>query len=254
MVGFSEYYGFLSSLSNWASLPLNRLSSEVNMAVFSALLLGLIGAASPCQLSTNLSALSFFSRGFQEKNGILRSAFSYFVGKALVYTTLGALAVLLGLEVSRFPVWAMVTFRRLLGPLLIVMGVLLLGWVRPNWLMGGKLGRRLKPLAERSPSWGGFWLGIAFSLVFCPTLFLLFFAFLVPLSATSGAGFIYPAFFALGTTLPLHFLALTMALAANRLPTSIERVRRVEKGLRWGVAIVFILMGLNEVLLYWVLP
>ncbi len=58
---------------------------------------------------------------------------------------------------------------------------------------------RLEPTRPR----GAFVLGMAFALAFCPTLFLLFFGLLIPLTLASAGGLIFPALFALGTAAPL---------------------------------------------------
>lgn len=46
------YYALLSSLSAAVNGPINDLATRINIPIVSALLLGLIGAVAPCQLTT----------------------------------------------------------------------------------------------------------------------------------------------------------------------------------------------------------
>lgn len=253
MPTFTEYYQVLTALTDWLSLPLNRLSTSLNFSLTTAFILGVIGAISPCQLSTNFSAAAFISQRFQEKWGAVRAAMGYFLGKALVYTVIGAVAIVLGLEASQLPTGVAATLRKLLGPMLVLMGVLYLGWWKSNILLGWGLRRRLEGTAKRGMRWGSFWLGVAFSFAFCPTLFLLFFGFLVPLSTSSRAGLFFPGLFAFGTTLPLHLLAIAIALGWGSLAAITQGMRRADTWVRRGIGIVFLLAGANEIVLYWVL-
>ncbi|MDP6511456.1 MAG: hypothetical protein QGH23_09655 [Dehalococcoidia bacterium] len=74
MPTFADYYQVLNALTDWFALPLNRLSISLNFSLATALILGLIGAVSPCQLSTNLSAAAFISQRFHEKWRVARAA------------------------------------------------------------------------------------------------------------------------------------------------------------------------------------
>jgi len=253
MPTFADYYQVLNTLTDWFALPLNRLRISLNFSLATALILGLIGAVSPCQLSTNFSAAAFISQRFHEKWGIARSAMGYFLGKALVYTVIAGIAMVLGLEASQLPTGVAEGLRKALGPLLVLLGILFLGWWKSNLLVGWGLRRRLEGRARKGMRFGSFYLGVAFSFAFCPTLFLLFFGFLVPLSATSQGGLFFPGIFALGTTLPLHLLALAAVVGSGGLDNLTRRMRRADAWLRRAIGIVFLLAGANEIFLYWIL-
>ncbi|WP_306475302.1 urease accessory protein UreH domain-containing protein [Bacillus cereus] len=51
-----------------------------------------------------------------------------------------------------------------------------------------------------------FLLGFFFSLAFCPTMFVLFFRTLIPLSLSYNYGYLFPTFFSIGTALPIVVL------------------------------------------------
>ncbi len=247
----ADYYAFLGSLAAWLNAPIADLGDRIGIPFVSALLLGLLGATSPCQLTTNVSALAYVS-GRAGRNGrALQSALAYLLGKALVYTLLGALAILFGLQLQQAAIPVVVVVRKALGPLLVVFGLLLLGLVRPSFVVGQRLSDWLAARAERGGNGDGFLLGVAFAFAFCPTLFLLFFGLLVPLALQSRGGLIFPGLFALGTTAPLLVLLGVFGLGLKGARQHLSRIRRVDVWVRRASAVVFILAGLNEILFYW---
>ncbi|MGH2372527.1 MAG: cytochrome c biogenesis protein CcdA [Candidatus Methylomirabilaceae bacterium] len=146
-------------------------------------------------------------------------------------------------------------FRRptvVLGPLMILIGLAMLGVWRFRVAFGHGLSARLRARAESTGTVGAFLLGIAFSFAFCPTLALLFFGYTLPMAVANTAGPLYPAAFAAGTTFPLVLTALAVAAGSNT--GSLEsRVMVWEPWLRRIGGVVFLLAGLNDTLLYWFL-
>jgi cytochrome c-type biogenesis protein len=92
---------------------------------------------------------------------------------------------------------------------------------------------------------------MAFAFTFCLTLFWLFFGLTIPLALDSPGGLVFPGVFALGTTLPLLFFAALLTSGANNLHAIIQRTKRFDVWAQRAVGIVFVLIGLNEILLYW---
>ena len=82
-----RWYTLLSTLNSAATGPLDGLAERISVPLVSALLFGLIGATSPCQLTSNAGALAYLSRGAGERGGatVLRSAAAYILGKMLVH-------------------------------------------------------------------------------------------------------------------------------------------------------------------------
>ena len=91
---------------------------------------------------------------------------------------------------------------------------------------------------------------MAFSFTFCPTLFWLFFGLTIPLALASPGGLFYPGVFALGTTLPLLFFAGVIATGAGNLRAIVQGAKRFDIWAQRAVGIVFVLIGINEILLY----
>ncbi|MBI4013219.1 MAG: sulfite exporter TauE/SafE family protein [Candidatus Rokubacteria bacterium] len=246
------WYGVLGQLSAPLGESLGRWAGAGQMPIVSALLFGLIGASAPCQLTTNLSAIAYVSRRAGEGRPWVE-ALAYTLGKALVYTVIGAAAIGLGLRLQEAAVPVVVVARRVLGPLLIVLGLVFLGLVRLRLSVGGRLAAAIQRRAAPGRVRGAFLMGAAFAFAFCPTLFLLFFGLTIPLGLTSGAGLLIPAVFALGTAVPL--LAWTALLATGRGLVEVDppRLTRLHAAASRVAGVVFLLAGLNDTLVYWAL-
>lgn len=142
--------------------------------------------------------------------------------------------------------------RRLLGPFMILLGLHLLRLVPLRISLGQGWSEWIEARAGGGAA-GAFWLGIAFSLAFCPTLFLLFFALTIPLALTSPLGIVYPAVFALGTTVPLLALAGALRAGTGGLKGVLRGARRAGAWTRPAAGMVLLLAGLNDTMTYWLL-
>ena len=243
------WYSWLSSLTQGPILVIQDWIEGSSVPLVSALLFGLIGATSPCQLTTNLGALAF-SASRAGTAPVLGASLAYVAGKVLVYSVVGGLAVVLGLQLQGVSIPVVLVARKLLGPLMLLVGLGLLGLVR---LPGGFGLNLCRWIAEKVPgsARSAFLLGVAFSFAFCPTLFWLFFGLTVPLALRSPGGWSFPGVFALGTALPLLALAAVVSLgwgAADRLAGGVARWHRPVKSVA-GAA--FIVAGLHDTLIYW---
>ena len=209
-----EWYLVLSQFSAALTVPVSSLADRVELPLLSVLLFGLIGAVSPCQLTTNLSAMAYVSSRLGEERP-WREALAYILGKVLVYTMVGAAVILLGLQLQAAAVPVVIVARKALGPLMIVIGLGLLGVLRLRGSMGRGISAWFHARLPRSGAWGAFLLGVSFSFTFCPTLFWLFFGLTIPLALRSAAGWSFPGLFAVGTTLPLVAFAGLLAVGSG---------------------------------------
>jgi len=243
------WYSWLSGFTQGPILLIQDWIEGSSVPLVSALLFGLIGATSPCQLTTNLGALAF-SAGRPGTSRVIGTSLAYVAGKVLVYSVVGGLAVVLGLQLQGASIPVVLVARKLLGPLMLLVGLGLLGLIRLPGGFGLGLSRRLAGQVPGNVR-GAFLLGVAFSFAFCPTLFWLFFGLTVPLALRSPGGWSFPGVFALGTALPLLALAAVVSLgwgAADRLAGGVARWHRPVK---WVAGAAFILAGLHDTLIYW---
>lgn len=248
----ADWYIFLSQLSAVLGGPVGALSGETGIPVVSAFLLGLVGAVSPCQLSANLATIAFLSRQARGPRLAAAGIGAYLAGKIIIYSALGLVVLLLGLAVvSPHSAQFFAVVRKAMGPSLVLAGILLLGFLRLPFSVGEGMSQRLTRRAGGDGVRGAFFLGMGFSLAFCPTLFVLFFVRLLPMSMQSAGGFTFPGFFALGTAMPLIILGPLVSLGVLGSRGLAGKARRVDRTLRIAVGIVFILLGINETINYW---
>ena len=57
-----NWYNVLNTLNAALSYPLGSFSQQLGLPALTAVILGLIGALSPCQLSTNAAAIAYVNR------------------------------------------------------------------------------------------------------------------------------------------------------------------------------------------------
>jgi len=249
----AEYYAWLSAPSIALTGPLGELTDSLNVPLISALLLGLIGAISPCQISTNVAALAYTSREMETPHRMMLSTGAYVLGKITVYSLIGVAVIGLGLQLDRASIPVIVAARKALGPLLILIGLMMLGVIQLKVSAGQRLGSWFEARAAGRGVFGSYLLGVAFSFAFCPTLFWLFFGLLVPLALTSAGGFVYPPVFALGTSVPLLAFASMTILGAGSVGGFVRQVRRFDRWAQTAVGLIFLLVGFNEFILYWLI-
>src|SRR5713226_4707382 len=175
------WYAWLSQLAQGPILVIEGWNDALNVPALSALLFGLIGATSPCQLTTNLGALAF-SMTRPGRLGPVWASLLYALGKVAIYFTVGAAVIFLGVRLQAASIPVIVVARKLLGPLIILIGMSLIGLIRLPRAPGGGVGEAMKARLPGRGQVSAFLLGIVFSFAFCPTLFWLFLGLTVPLA------------------------------------------------------------------------
>ena len=231
-------------------MDFSGILGDVNIPVLSALLLGLITAISPCPLATNIAALAYVSRRAKERRYAVITGALYTLGRMFSYSIIGVIIIVAGLEIPGVASFLQDFGEQVLGPLLVVIGVIMLIVNRiPLSLGGGKL----SALGGKVADWGmigGFLLGALFALAFCPYSAILFFGVLIPLSLKSAGGVALPAAYAIGTGLPVLVFGVLISLGVARVSTWLNAVTRAEKIIRVAVSIIFIGVGIYLIVLW----
>jgi cytochrome c-type biogenesis protein len=247
-----RWYILTSSLTAGAMPAFQTLDARIGVPFISALLLGVLGAAAPCQLTQSISMLTILGR---QSAGRPRwqAAAAYLSGKALVYSALGVLAVLLGAGMSGASIPVFVAARKALGPLMIVVGLTMAGALRWSWIPGASLTARLRTVADQRAAGAPFLLGVAFGLSFCPTLLALFAGLLLPLALSRPDGVVYPALFALGTALPLLAILGLVSLGGESLRHYARPLGRGQQVIGVLAGLLLIVIGINDTVIYWLI-
>ncbi len=230
-------------------MDLTGAMASSNIPVVSALVLGLMTALSPCTLATNIAAPGYVSRGVTERRYAVMTGAFYTLGRMVSYSAIGIIIVA-GLEIPGVASFLQDFGGQVLGPLLIVIGVLMLIANRiPLDLGGGRLSSIGAKVADRGVL-GGFLLGALFALAFCPYGALLFFGVFIALALESAAGVALPAVYAVGTGLPVLVFGILLSAGVARVSILFNAVTRVEKVIRIVISIVFIGVGIYYVVLW----
>jgi cytochrome c biogenesis protein CcdA len=204
--------------------------------------LGILTAISPCPLATNIAAISFIGRKAGQKNHVLGSGLLYSVGRTLAYVLIGVLITsgLLGsAEISRFLQKYM---NEALGPILIVLGLVLLGWIGS----GASLQLGAQKLQQKAATGGLLWalpIGFLFALSFCPVSAGLFFGGLLPLALKHESAVMMPVVYGLGTSLPVVIFAFLMAGGSSYVGRAFNSLTQIEVWIRRLAGSAFILAG-----------
>jgi cytochrome c-type biogenesis protein len=231
-------------------MDLTGILGNLNIPVLSALLLGLITAISPCPMATNIAAIAYVNRRVKDRRYAVITGLLYTLGRMFSYSIIGALIIVAGLEVPGVASFLQDFGEQILGPLLIVVGVIMLNINRMPFSLGGG---RLSSIGEKVANWGmigGFLLGALFAIAFCPYSAVLFFGVLIPLALKSAGGVTLPAVYAIGTGLPVLVFGVLISLGVARVSTWLNAVTRAEKIIRVAVSIIFIGVGIYLVVLW----
>jgi sulfite exporter TauE/SafE len=247
-----QWYLLLSELSAALTVPVSQVADQVRLPFLSAVLFGLVGSVSPCQLTTNLSAMAYVS-GRAGEGRIWSDALAFTLGKILVYMLFGSAVILLGFQLQQAAIPVVVVARKAIGPLMILIGLGLAGLIRLKGSFGQRPTLWLRSRLPQKGVRGAFSLGVVFSFTFCPTLLWLFFGLMIPLALANSGGWAFPGLFAFGTVLPLLAFAGLLDSSSAMSTALMARLRRSHRHLSRLSGVIFILAGINDTLTYWLL-
>lgn len=224
---------------------LQNLLESSSTPVITAFLLGLLTAISPCPLATNIAAIGYIGKNIENRRNIFLNGLLYTLGRILAYTILGTVLILiLKGGSSMFGIQKTIgTWGELaLGPLLMVIGLFLLFGNRLNLPQFGFNGQA-EGLARKG-YWGALLIGMLFALAFCPTSGVFYFGMLIPMAATTTAGYLLPAVFAVATAIPVLAVAWILAFSMQQMGNFYGRLRSLQKWMNLIVGIIFVLIGI----------
>jgi len=220
---------------------LQSILENSQYSFLTAFALGLMTAISPCPLATNISAIGFISRDIENRKKVFYNGLIYTLGRAVSYSGLAVL-IFFGtskMSISRlFQGWG----EKLIGPILIIIGLLMLDFIKINLPGFTKLTEKFGENGKRSYL-NTFLLGVIFALAFCPYSAVLYFAMLIPITVTSATGLYLPFIYAIATGLPVILFAWLLAFAMGSVSKIYDRVKSFELWFRRVVSVIFIIVG-----------
>ena len=223
--------------------------TESLLAAGSALWLGILTSISPCPLATNIAAISYIGRRVGSSRQVFLTGLLYTLGRTLAYLGLAAVLVASALSVPQISLFVQKYMHLILGPILIIVGMFLLGLIQLS--MGGSgMSEGLQKRVDAMGIWGALLLGVVFALTFCPTSAALFFLSLVPLSLKVNSSVALPAIYGVGTALPVIVFAVLLAASAQSVGKAYNVLAKIEWWARMITGWIFILVGIYFSLKY----
>lgn len=211
-----------------------------------ALLLGLMTAISPCPLATNITAVGFISRDLENRNRVFINGLLYTLGRAITYTVI-PLIIYLGADQFKFSGVFQQYGEKFLGPVLILIGILMLDLVKISVPGFSRFNDRMQQ-KTRWTSFDAIILGIVFALAFCPYSGVLFFGMLVPITISSASGLYLPVVFAIATGIPVIVFAWVLAYAVSSIGSVYNKVKIFELWFRRVIAVLFFGIGIYYII------
>ena len=224
---------------------LQTLLDNSTAPAFTAFLLGLLTAISPCPLATNIAAIGFISKDIENRQRIFLNGMLYTLGRVIAYTLLGIILISILKEgASVFGIQKAVGKwgELLLGPLLLIIGLFMLFGSRLNLPKFGFDGKG-EGLAKKG-GWGAFLLGVLFAMAFCPSSGVFYFGMLIPMSVTATAGWMLPILFAVATALPVLVVAWILAFSVEKVGEFYGKMQVIQKWLNIIVGGLFVIIGI----------
>jgi cytochrome c biogenesis protein CcdA len=219
------------------------MTESILMPLASAFWLGILTSISPCPLTTNIAAISYVGRRVGRPASVLQAGLLYTAGRALAYLLLGVLLVGSLLSAPSLSQMLQKHMNMALGPVLIVVGLILLEVIRLPTGKGGGLSAALQNKADSLGIGGAGLLGMVFALSFCPTSAALFFGSLLPLAVQQQSSLLIPGIYGLATGLPVLLFALLLAFGTNKVAQAFNRIAAFEIWARRLTGVLFLLVG-----------
>lgn len=223
---------------------LQTLLDSSTTPALTAFLLGLLTAVAPCPMATNIAAIGFIGKDIESRSRIFYKGLLYTLGRVIAYTLLGIILIMIFKEGSSlFGIQKFIGKygELILGPALLLIGLFMLFGNKLKLPSFGFKGNG-EGLARKG-GWGAFLLGVLFAMAFCPTSGVFYFGMLIPMSATTAAGYLLPILFAVATALPVLIVAWILAFSVQHIGSFYGKIQTVQKWLNRIVGGVFTIIG-----------
>ena len=215
---------------------------ELAIGAASALWFGILTSISPCPLATNIAAISYIGRRVGSTRQVLLAGLLYTAGRMVAYLGLAFVLVYAALSNTQVSLFLQKYVHVLLGPVLILVGMLLLGLIQFN-TRGSGVGERLQKRVDAMGIWGALLLGVVFALSFCPTSAGLFFGNLMS-SVKASSPILMPLVYGIGTALPVLLFAGLIAFSAQSVGKAFNILSKIEWWARTITGVIFVAVGI----------
>lgn len=208
-----------------------------------ALWLGVLTAISPCPLATNLAATAYLARRVDSRSRAIAGTVAYTLGRVAAYASI---AGLLALGLASAPALSYGLQRwmtPLLGPLLILTGMILTGLLSLPINMGAASQESAERWATRGLL-GELVLGFLFALSFCPVSAALFFGSLIPLVLGSGNIILPVTLYGIGTAALVAVFSLVMIFSGRMASNLVGGIHKAQPAILKITGALLLIAGL----------
>ncbi|MCX8044571.1 MAG: aromatic aminobenezylarsenical efflux permease ArsG family transporter [Desulfobacterota bacterium] len=213
------------------------------LPLITAIWLGILTSISPCPLASNIAAVSFISRDISGSLRVFQAGALYVVGRVLCYVIIAFAISASLLNIPNFSLALQLYMPKLLGPALLLTGIILMGWF-PLHAASLTLDQSTVIRLKGKGMIGALLLGFIFALAFCPMSAALFFGSMIPLALTEKSFLLLPTAYGFGTGLPVLLFALVICFSVRNIGKLFHAVTKTEFWFRRATGLVFIVIGL----------
>lgn len=215
----------------------------------SALWLGIMTSISPCPLATNIAAISFIGKRFSSPRMVTITGLVYTLGRMIAYMLLSVIVVESLLTIPSVSNFLQKYMNRILGPILIIVGMSLLELIRFS-TSSISVSENLQKRVISFGIIGAGLLGIIFALSFCPISAALFFGSLIPLAMQQQSVVLLPFLYGIGTAIPVLIFTMLLSISSTLVSKTFSKLTWFELWTRRITGVVFILVGIYYCLVY----
>jgi cytochrome c biogenesis protein CcdA len=224
---------------------LTELYSHGQGPLISALLLGLLTAVAPCPMTINITAMGYIGKDISRRQQVFSNGVFYTLGTISAYTGL-ALVLYLGADQFRVSTLFQQYSEWIIGPLLLLIGISMLGLFRIDFPAMSRLTSRFQS-RKSFRSWDSYLLGLVFALAFCPYSGMLYFGMLMPLViATSSPGL--SLVYSLAAGIPVVIFAWLLAFTVSGVGKLFNSLKSFEFWFRKVLALLFTGIGIYYII------
>jgi cytochrome c biogenesis protein CcdA len=218
--------------------------TSILIAIGTAFWLGVLTSISPCPLATNVAAMSYLARHSRSRGLQLLAGLQYAIGRALAYTLAGGLIAWGVLSAPALSTFLQNHLGQLMGPLLVLVGMVLLGLLPslPSFGVPGAGG--ISQRVARLGAAGAGLLGFLFALAFCPVSAALFFGSLLPMAIQQKSTWLLPAIFGIGSALPVLAGGILLTMARETATRVLGRIQNFDRWLMPATGWLLVAIGL----------
>lgn len=206
-----------------------------------AIWFGVLTSISPCPLATNVAAIAFLARRADDRRRVVWGGIAYTLGRAIAYAALAGVISAGLLSAPALSAFLRTKIEGLIGPLLILIGMIVAGWLPFRVPGSGRLNQWGEKLAGLGFV-GEFLLGALFALSFCPVSAVIFFGTLLTLVVKADSPIVLPLLYGLGTALPV-IVAVTLLAGGVEVAGRMEAFKKLGARLQIATGAVMVAAG-----------